>query len=482
MNPGSSFDDRIRPLPGANETAPPGASPVARADVREHGGIRRLIWIYFWLLILEGALRKWFLPGLANPLLVIRDPFLILIYVLALTGRIFPWNGFVISAGILGVLSAFASLYAEHGNHFVTLYGLRTNFLFLPLIYIIPKVFDLRDVEKVGKWLLIVALPMAVLVAIQFRSSPGAWVNVGVGAGEGAQLGVGFGRIRPPGTFSFTNGLGIFLSLVSAFIMSWQLRRGSIPAWLAYAAIPATGLMIAISGSRSVLSSFVVILAGMLYVCVRRGAFFGKGVRAGILIAVAFCALLLVTDFRRGMIVHEYRLSGGGGVRVGLIGRTLGGFLEPIRALRDAPFFGSGIGMGTGVGAGLLKGERSFLLAETEWLRVVLESGPVLGLAYLALRIAIVIFIGLRANRALADDYPLPMILFAAVFPIMLTGQFGVPTVLGFAVFGAGLCLASTNIPHAPSDGPSGPDLKPVPEPVQRTRGRSIYAEKLHGP
>ena len=32
------------------------------------------IWIYFYLLIFEGALRKWFLPSLATPLLVVRDP------------------------------------------------------------------------------------------------------------------------------------------------------------------------------------------------------------------------------------------------------------------------------------------------------------------------------------------------------------------------------------------------------------------------
>ena len=36
--------------------------------------IRQLLWIYFWLLIFEGALRKWILPGLSNPLLLVRDP------------------------------------------------------------------------------------------------------------------------------------------------------------------------------------------------------------------------------------------------------------------------------------------------------------------------------------------------------------------------------------------------------------------------
>src|SRR5258708_39486843 len=36
--------------------------------------LTRFIFLYFWLLIFEGSLRKWVLPGLAAPLLVIRDP------------------------------------------------------------------------------------------------------------------------------------------------------------------------------------------------------------------------------------------------------------------------------------------------------------------------------------------------------------------------------------------------------------------------
>ena len=56
--------------------------------------IRRLIWLYFWLLLIEGALRKWALPKLSTPLLVIRDPVLFLAYVLAWRASVFPgWRG-----------------------------------------------------------------------------------------------------------------------------------------------------------------------------------------------------------------------------------------------------------------------------------------------------------------------------------------------------------------------------------------------------
>ena len=98
------------------------------------------------------------------------------------------------------------------------------------------------------------------------------------------------------------------------------------------------------------------------------------------------------------------------------------------------------------------------------------------------MRIAIVIALGLCAIRALREENPLPTMLFCAVFPAVLSGQFGVPTILGFATFGAGLCLASANLPEEPIE--SEPyDARPdsLTHRNRTVRGRSIYAEKLHG-
>ena len=53
------------------------------AEVVDYTVIRKLIWVYFLLLLFEGALRKWFLPSLSQGLLIVRDPIVILIYYLA---------------------------------------------------------------------------------------------------------------------------------------------------------------------------------------------------------------------------------------------------------------------------------------------------------------------------------------------------------------------------------------------------------------
>src|SRR6476619_8013207 len=67
--------------------------------------IRRLIWLYLWLLIFECVFRTWVLPQFSAPLLLIRDPVVLVIYFLALRPRIFPRNIYVISLAIIAILS-----------------------------------------------------------------------------------------------------------------------------------------------------------------------------------------------------------------------------------------------------------------------------------------------------------------------------------------------------------------------------------------
>lgn len=476
------IDDRTWPSTAVRVEAEPKAE--TSEQLPEHRSIRHLLWLFFWLLLIEGALRKWVFPQWSTPLLLIRDPVVILIYLIALAQGIFPTNAFIVWGILMGIGNAIASVVSGPGNLYVTIYGLRTSFLYLPLIFIIPKVFNRDDVEKIGKWVLISAIPMALLVLIQFRASPNAWVNVGAGGEEGTQLTVGFGKIRPPGTFSFTSGLGTYISLLAAFIFSWLIKRNSTPAKVVIAAIPAAGIMLGVCGARGTLVAVVVILIGMGYVCLRRQEFFGRGIRAALVISVVFVVLQFRHEFRQGMIIYESRITTGGGVRDGLIVRALNDFVEPFRAVSETPLFGEGIGLGTTVAGGLLSGKRKFLLAEGEWSRIERESGPILGFSYLALRAALVILLVRTSNHALNDGNPLPMMLMCAAAPGVLSGQWGVTTLLGFATFGAGLCLASgISPPAALSEGPKLFRISPesVTNPNRRVRGRSIYAEKLHG-
>ena len=84
----------VRPRPAA--PAPPIPPDIGKEKALVW--VRRLIWTYLVLLILEGALRKWIVPRFSDPLLIVRDPVVIAIYLFALRGGVFPRNRWVILA------------------------------------------------------------------------------------------------------------------------------------------------------------------------------------------------------------------------------------------------------------------------------------------------------------------------------------------------------------------------------------------------
>lgn len=444
--------------------------------------LKRLLWFYFWLLIFEGALRKWILPSLSTPLLLVRDPVVLLIYAMAAANGIFPRNGFIRWTFVLALLSFLAS-FAGIGTLKVTLYGLRTNFLHLPLIFLIPKIFDMEDVKKVGRWLLILSVPMALLAAQQFRSSPDARINAGAGGEIGAQLTAAFGKIRPSGLFSFVTGMVSYLSLVAAYLF-WHFLDGKIYGRvLVMVSVPAMVLSIGVSGSRSAVASVALVLLMAVFVCVRRGKASAAFLKYAFAIYLVYAGLSFFAFFREGLLVQRARFEGGGGIHEGLIERFFGELVASVEAGSTAPLLGLGLGLGTNAGAGLAKGARQFLLSEGEWGRLILESGPILGGAFIVLRFGILAHLWKMGLKKLRSGSSLSLLLLGATGLDLVTGQTSQPTALGFIVFGGGLCLAAAREDEDAETGAgekSGP-AEPRQDGVKKIRGRSAYSETLHG-
>lgn len=412
--------------------------------------IQRLIWLYFWLLIFEGALRKWVLPQFSTPLLVIRDPVVIGAYFLALRAELFPKNIFNKIIISLAYICFFVSLVTiityNDSNPAVALFGLRTNFLHLPLIFLTPKLFSLEDVKKLGKWVLLLALPMSILMVYQFIALPDAFINRTTGIDEGQQITSALGKVRTPGTFSFVTGTAQYLSLVASFLLYGLFQRKVYPYWLLFAGGIGLVLALAVSGSRLAVGLVGVVLISLMAVLVVRLSLIKKYYKILALVGAVGFGISFVPSFNEGIKVLGARAELANTVEAtggGITGRFFQAFIEPFNNTYQIPLFGHGLGMGTNAGAALLTGKRQFLLAEGEWARVILESGLVLGLLYILLRIAILGWMGRLCIKSASLGNILPMLLFGACVLNILMGQFGQPTSLGFAVLVGGLCLAA---------------------------------------
>ncbi len=448
--------------------------------------LKRLIWLYLILLIFEGALRKWVLPSLSDPLLIIRDPVVMAIYVLAFfTGR-FPMNGFIAATGVLALGSAMASLFAGNTNPLVVAYGLRINYAHVPLIWVMAQTLTRRDVERIGCFVLFVAIPMTLLMVAQFQSPMNSPINRGIGGDEGGQIFGAMGKIRPPGFFSFITGPQVFYPLAAAFF----LHQASAHRRLWWPVLIACGLaiIIALPVSISRTAMLATGIVGVVFVVTMARAGIGIGSKFSSIFTLAVVAFgvsfLPIFDEAREVFMSRWvtaSVSTDGDAWGGIIGRVMGGFTQPFYWASVAPFFGHGIGVGSNVGARLLSGRVGFLLAEDEWGKIFLELGPVLGGAFIAFRVAIAVNLTWRALGALfakRDNLPI-LLVSAAAIPIVLN-QWAPPTLLGFAVFGGGLVLASLNDDpeedeSAELDAAEADNEPAVPEPPARQPVRERY-------
>lgn len=415
---------------------------------------RMAIWIYLFLLIFEGALRKWVLPQLATPLLIVRDPIVIWLYCVAIRKG---WlnNIYVKVISVVSTVSLLMTLICGHQNLAVGIFGWRIYFFHLPMIFIIAKLLSRKDVLRIGTFILYISIPMTFLIISQFYSPQSAWVNIGIGGIETEGFAGANGRMRPPGTFSFTSGYGCFQRIVCCFLLFYLIENKSLPqnqrfSHLALLTI-LTCFIIAIptSISRTVIFQTIVLLTFVFVATMLNGKIKGSVMKLIMIVAMAIIIVYSTGIADENIEVMSSRYEAAGNVEGGLSGtignRYLGGLLDAFTSI-DVPFWGYGIGLGTNVGSHLMGGDMySFgFNGENEWTRIVGECGYLVGWTIILIRLSIGLFSLKKSYICLIRKNDiLPWILCGGLLLSIPQGQLSVPTNLGFCVLSGGLTLAS---------------------------------------
>ncbi|GHA48849.1 hypothetical protein GCM10007103_32120 [Salinimicrobium marinum] len=415
--------------------------------------VKKMIWLYFGLLLMEGALRKWILPGLATPLLVVRDPVAILIIFYAVRKGLWTPGIYTLLIWATTILSFATALILGHGNVLVALYGLRITVIQFPLIFVIGAILNKEDVLVLGRVLLWICIAMTILVAIQFYSPQSAWVNRGVGgnmAGSGFSGAAGFYRV--PGTFSFTNGLSLFYGLAAAFIFYFWAAGENEKVSRVVLVLSSCALLAAIPLSISRMLLFEIVLSALFLIIIsfRNPRFIKKFLVLAIIILLLFSVIGKFEFFQTASSAFTERFTAAneveGGMEGVLVDRLLGGMITAITN-ENFTFWGAGLGMGTSGGAELLMGDKrgDYLIAEDEWGRIIGEMGLILGLILVGVRIILSFRLLHRSWVTIKKNNILPWMLMSFGFANILQGQWSQPTNLGFVVFIGGLVIASFN-------------------------------------
>ena len=379
------------------------AHQSGKVEARRRFVVRAVFFIYI-LSLVEGPLRKWFLPGLAGPLTLLRDPFAIALYAYCFA------YGMILTRGLAGLWLWFAFITSAFGFFQYALAGLpawgwmlgvRTYWLYLPLAFVVARTFTRADIHRFLKLNLWIAMPYALLVATQYNSPPFAFVNLGVGADAEGAVGVGDGIFRPFGLFTYTGPNVQFTAFMIAVFVAFYV--GDVPmrrrGLFLLASGAAVGSMSVLTGSRSIyfLAAMIIglTLAGLVYARPTRRTMRRIVGIAGFVCLAGLLFVFVFPDMLQAMI-GRFERAGASEGSIWL--RAFGGLVSWVEPLFTAPLYGMGIGAGA-PGVARILGLPALLYGESDLQRNVNELGVILGVVMLALRFGTAAWLVRRALR-----------------------------------------------------------------------------------
>jgi hypothetical protein len=314
---------------------------------------QRLIWAVLFLVVCEGALRK-FLPGLQAQIYLLKDALLIAAYAKFLIARppsgkhdkaisgLRTWMLLTVSYCVLQLINP------NSPSILVTAVGLKNYVLYMPLAFLVPYLFRSgAELENKLRLYAVVMIPFVALGLVQFSFGPEHWLNSTLDWDEESlQQAPLFGtgemvRARTTGTFSYVGGYVTFLTVM--FYLAAGLIVGS--KW-------------AVQGNRLVIGMLTLTLAAM-FTTGSRTPFYGAAATAPIILwiwaakgmisarqlirSVVMCGVVLVIvqflapgaiDAYQDRVAHAYDTGT----------RLLSPFVELYGAIETSPIIGLGMG------------------------------------------------------------------------------------------------------------------------------------------
>lgn len=367
---------------------------------------RRSINSVFIIIVFEGALRKWVLPGMSDYLYFLKDFILVGAYWKYFFGSASEpkykiknsWLNLLIFFSF--AVGVFQALNPSLGSPIVGLIGLRAYFIYIPLIWVLPTMFRSEDdLIRFLRWNLLLVIPVTFVGIAQYFSPADSWIN-GYAPGEVDLIAVTKGgAVRITSTFSFINSfqgylIGVFaLALPLAFIRQnilWQAIT-----FLEIAFIVGCSLM---TGSRTPVYTEILVTAGYIVsLFITQPYRFIKSIN-NFIVPTVFSIPFAVVGFRKAIESFRERAIDSRDVS-GRIANTIN---EPLAYSRIRE--GSGYGIGAthpGSGAirgvfGISGGDKVLQANEAEPGKVMLELGPYGFVVWYALRISILLTLGFR--------------------------------------------------------------------------------------
>lgn len=426
---------------------------TARQQDKDRGRKRRrllsnLVILFVICLPIEGICRKWLFNSYEKAFFFLRDPIMIaiiFIYIGSLDFRKARWFlAWLLMMTVLLFSSLVQSLVFDLPLPIVFI-GLRNYCLFLPLLFIIGDIFGLNELRRFICVCLYMAIPISVLVALQYFSSVDSEINRGISDDIETRFLLIEGIVRPYGPFTFNTAQASFAAFLTAIlIIGWINRiRLNISKNLLAVASASVFVMVILGGSRTLLLTSLFIVASYAgSILVLKDS--KKRVNYVIIMIIGACVLGSATLFIFPSAVNAIfeRQEQASAIEGSIEYRMFDVVAEWVSFVPFAPLLGYGLGSGTFAGSYLSKGVAEITLAEYDASRVIMEVGPVIGVIIILGRLGLLVFLARKSIQIMTKN-PSAFIMLGYVASVFLAQQMtGVNQIVSLAWLSAGINLA----------------------------------------
>lgn len=414
--------------------------------------IGKLFFVILFIVVFEGAFRKWISSSLTTLLVLLRD--VIALYGifwsiktkrLRFTQRgaqiLWLWTAIFMVWGLLQII-------VNSSSFLIFIIGARFWLLYLWFAYAAAVSFCEHDFNFIAKTLLLLLLIMTPLAIMQHFLPPSSFLNKQLDNEVEDVFLVSAGIVRTTGTFSFTLGFTTFLAVVSPFVLAllapgtrlWKKK------WTPKVCLLALGIATIVSGSRGAIIYLFTLFAAYAFLSLIYSKRSKKGSTVVVIVTITALLALVPYVFSRAADATQDRFESAAQSE-NIYSRIAIIFFGEPDTYNNFKIIGHGVGVGTNFAGTVATGERTFLLAETETTRAVLEGG-LLGLAFIGLKFLVMVMGLLRSCLILKSSANiLPLLLWIttslALFSWSIIGQLTV-NALGFLLFG--LAFASLRL------------------------------------
>ena len=356
------------------------------------------------LLVLEGALRKWVLPQANEMIYFLKDIVLLgayfNFYFLAQPKEKLPTKTSTIN--ILIFISVgwcvFQIFNPSLGSPLVGFFGLRNYVINLPLIWMVPFLF--QSEEELYKFLrshFLLLIPVGLIGILQFFSPAKSLINAYSNQNSVATATFGtLSAVRITGTFSYINNYASYLVVCFGLLIPFFSTKNNQAWWWKIIFMIELFLVIInslMTGSRSVIFAQILFIIGYLVLRGLRQAASTMRFVLQLLVPTLVISLAIFIGFRPAVDAFWHRTI----TNKDVPNRIAGSLTEPIDFLQYKQLDGYGTGA-THQAAPVLrkalnlpKGEKIPVYFEPEMGRIVLELGPIGFIFWYGLRMSILI-------------------------------------------------------------------------------------------